>query len=79
MAAEVAKAQHLQRLYEDDEAELLLYVHAMKAALEDALGERQRAELHHEATYEDWSRKLKDRRNEVRAEHKSISCSGAPH
>lgn len=66
MATEVAEAQRLQTAYEEDEATLLLYVHAMKAALEDAIKEKNDTSRYYEDTRDDWTRKLRDRHKEAR-------------
>ena len=66
MANQVSETQRMQVTYGEDEAALLLYMHAMKAALEDALKEKHRATELYEASRADWGRKLKDRHKEVR-------------
>ena len=64
-ATSVNQAQQLQVLYQEDEAQLLLYLNAMKAALQDALKEKEKVSGYHEDTREDWSKKLKARHKEV--------------
>lgn len=66
VAAAVAEAQQLQREYEADANTLRLHVWGAKAALEEALKERQRGNKLLEVTREDWARKLRDRHNEAR-------------
>lgn len=65
MAGNVASAISLQSAYKEDEAALLIYVHAMNAALQDTLKEKQRSLEHLEDTREDWARKLQARHKEV--------------
>lgn len=65
MAKRVASAQALQAVYKDDEAALLTYVHAMNAALQDALREKHAAGQLYDKTREDWAQKLQARHKEV--------------
>jgi hypothetical protein len=65
MACQVASAQNLQNMYKEDEASLLIYVHAMKAALQDALRDKHVASQHFEDTRDDWAKKLQARHKEV--------------
>lgn len=71
-ATSVTQAQQLQLLYKEDEAQLLLYLNAMKAALQDALKEKQKVTEYHEATRQDWSKKLRARHKEVNSNRKMI-------
>lgn len=65
MANKVTIAQNLQYAFAEDEAAMLIYVHAMNAALQDALKEKQGATQHLESTREDWALKLQSRHKEV--------------
>ena len=65
MANSVTAAINLQSAYKEDEAALLIYVHAMNAALQDTLKEKQRSSEHLDDTRDDWARKLQARHKEV--------------
>ena len=65
MTNEVTAAQSLQWAYKEDEAALLIYVHAMNAALQETLKARQEAAQHLEDTRDDWALKLQARHKEV--------------
>lgn len=65
MANKVTAVQSLQWAYKEDEAALLIYVHAMNAALQDTLKAREEAAEHLENTRDDWARKLQARHKEV--------------
>ena len=65
MATSVTGAINLQSAYKEEEAALLIYVHAMNAALEDTMKEKQQCMEHLEDTREDWARKLQARHKEV--------------
>ena len=69
MANSVTAATSLQSAYQEDKAALLIYVHAMNAALQDAVKEKQRSLEHLEGTREDWARKLQARHKEVMSTH----------
>lgn len=71
-ATSVTQAQQLQLLYQEDEAQLLLYLNAMKASLQDAMKDKQKVAEHHESTRQDWSKKLKARHKEVSTNSRNV-------
>ena len=75
MTSQVAEAQQLQNAYQEDEATLLLHVHAVKAALESSVKEKSRTSQHFEQTREDWAKKLRDRHTEVQASNLGAAFS----